>query len=560
MRLWVLALVLAVFACAKKKEEPLKPPIVPKTGTVPGAAAKFDLADVERRLARLVPVELKVDLSTLVPEERQALRHLKAAADAVDRIFWKQVWSRATEVRAEVQKIGGPVAALYDLYYGPWDRTDHHHPFYGAIPRPKGAGFYPEDLTKEELEAYVQAHPAEKTALLSAYTVVFRSGARLRAIPYREAYQADLTIAARELEAAAGLVRAPSLARFLRSRAKAFLTDDYFQSECDWMDVEQSRLDVTIGPYEVYEDDLLGLKTAFEAVVGVRDDAATAALELYRKHLGEIERALPIPDKYRSRRAAGSPLVVINKVFGGGDGNKAILALAFNLPNDEKVRAKKGSRKVMMKNISLAKFEKVLRPIAERLLEPSLRQDVDFETFFNQGLMHELAHGMGPGILKRPEGEVTVSSALKELYSGIEEAKADVVGLFSTQVMLERGLLPKERGRLVYPSYLASMLRSIRFGAQEAHGKANIAQLNFLEAEGGIRLSAETGLFGIDAQKMPGAVTKLAVELLTIEGEGDYARARAFLDRWGKAKPALLEALKKLEGIPVDIAPRYPAL
>jgi hypothetical protein len=563
MRSLALALILVALACKKKEPEKMAVPVPMKPAGPAGSGPKtprFELADVQRRLASFAVVDLRADVSTLSGRERKALVHLRRASDAIDRIFWKQVWRRSLEVRAEVARVGGPVRDLYEIHYGPWDRLDHFKPFFGDAARPRGAAFYPEDLDKDAFEAYVRANPADRAALESPYTVVERRGGKLVAVPYSEAYRADLAQAAQELRAAADLVDAPSLARFLRSRAAAFLSNDYFDSECDWMDVEESRLDVTIGPYEVYEDDLLGLKAAFEAVIGIRDAAATRALAMFREHLPALEQALPIPDQYRSRRAAGSPIVVINKIYAGGDGKKGVQALAFNLPNDEKVRARKGSKKVMLKNVSEAKFEKILRPIAARLLASAHQGDIDFETFFNQGLMHELAHGMGPGILKREGGEITVNQALKELYSGIEEAKADIVGLHSIHVLLDRGVLSRERARFVYPSYLASMLRSVRFGAEEAHGRANVLQLNFLEEQGGITYDAKSGRFGVDAAKMPDAVRKLAVELLTIEGEGDYGRAQALLEKYGKPKPSLLAALKKLADIPVDIAPRYPGL
>jgi hypothetical protein len=565
------ALVLSTSAC-KKKDAPAPVTAAPKppaahvaapasAGPAKQKGALVQAPDAVSRLSKFVPVEFSADLASLTPAEREALGHLRRASDAIDRIFWKQSGRTAMGMRADAQRAGGAVHGLYEIHYGPWDRLDHHKPFLGSTPRPAGAGFYPEDLSKEAIEAYVKANPSEKDALLGAYTVVERRGDKLVAIPYREAYKAELEEAAIALEVAAAKVQNASLAKFLRSRARAFRTDDYFESECDWMDIEGSRIDVTIGPYEVYEDELMGQKTAFEAIIGLRDDVATAALALYRKNLAMLEGALPMPEKYRSRRAEGSPIVVIHKIYAGGDGKKGVNALAFNLPNDEKVRAKKGSKKVMLKNVSQAKFEKILRPIAARILDAAHQNDIDFETFFNHGLMHELSHGMGPGILKGPDGkETTVSQRLKELYSAIEECKADVVGLYSTNLLFDKGILPGAKRRFVYPSYLASMIRSIRFGAAEAHGKANAIQLNFLEKEGAIRFDEMAGRYGVDAAKMAVATRKLAERLLTIEGEGDYEGAKKLIAEYGSLKPALEGALKKLEDIPVDIAPKYPAL
>jgi hypothetical protein len=564
VRILALAALVALVACKKpEKEKPVPAPTPPPAQ--PAAASKTvapraGAADLAARLAKFAVVDLRADLVGLTANERKALLHLKRAADAIDRVFRKQAFRGEAALRAEVEKAGGPAAALYAIHCGPWDRLDHFRPFFGDRQRPPGAGFYPEDLSKTELEAVLRRGGPQAKALQSPYTVVERRGSELVAVPYSEVYRGELGEAAGELEAAAALVPAPSLAKFLRSRARALRDNDYFASEVDWMDVAESRLDVTIGPYEVYEDDLMGLKAAFEAVIGVRDEASTRAHALFQQHHAALEKALPIPDKYRSRRAAGSPIVVIQQVYAGGDANKGVRAIAFNLPNDEAVRAQKGSKKVMIKNITEAKFEKILRPIASVLLDAAFVGDVDFETFFNHALMHELAHGMGPGILRRDGGEVTVNQALRELYSAVEEAKADIVGLYSVGVLQDRGLLPRERERFVYPTYLASMLRSIRFGAQEAHGRANVLQLNFLEAEGGITFDEMAGRFGVDRKRMPEAVKKLAVELLTIEGEGDYERAKAFLERWAKPKPSLLSALGRLGGVPVDVLPRYPNL
>jgi len=546
----VLAACCSLAAC-KKKETPAAKPTAPAA-----AAAK---ADVGKRLAKFAPVDFSVDLSKLTAAEREALSHLRRATDAIDRIFWVQVGEAALRLRTAARAAGEPVSSLFEIMYGPWDRLLHHEAFFGGEARPAGAGFYPKDLTKAELLAYFQANPGEKTALESPYTVVRREGKKLVAVPYREAYAAELKIASEALLAAAAKVPDVSLAKFLNGRAKALLSDDYFDSECDWMDVGESRIDVTFGPYEVYEDTLLGQKTAFEAIIGLRDEAATKALDMYKQNLGMLDAALPIDPKHRGRRAVGSPIIAINKIYAGGDARKGVSALAFNLPNDEKVRAKKGSKKVMLKNVSQAKFDKILRPIAARLLDATQAPNIDFETFFNQGLMHEMSHGMGPGILMKGGKETTVSKELRELYPAIEEAKADVVGLFSTKVLLDKGLLGKDRARFVYPSYVAGLMRSIRFGAAEAHGKANALQLTFLEQEGAVQFDEMAGRFRADEAKFPAAIEKLARALLVIEGEGDYAAAKAFLAKYGKVAPHVVKALAGLGELPVDIAPKYPA-
>lgn len=564
------ALAVSALHCKKKElpppsaptPAPVTAPAAAKPGATPPSPAKPARArapDAAERFKKFAPTVLTADLSSLSAGERAALVHLRRAADAIDRIFWKQSGEVALSLRAEAQAAGEPIAGLYRIHYGPWDGLDHHKPFFGDTPRPPGAGFYPADLTKEALAAHLAAHPADKAAFESPYTIVARQGKTLVAVPYSKAYAEELREAATALRAAADKVPNASLQKFLRSRAAAFESNDYFESDCDWMDVEGKGLDVTIGPYEVYADELAGQKASFEAIIGVRDEAGTAALQLFKQHLPMLDAALPVAPELRTRRAAGSPLVVIDKLYAGGDGNKGVPAIAFNLPNDEKVRAKKGSKKVMLKNVTAAKFERILRPIATRLLDAAHERDVNFDTFFRHALMHEVAHGMGPGVLKKDGREVTVNQALKELYSAIEEAKADIVGLFSARLLMDKGLLPASDAKFLYPSYLASMLRSIRFGAGEAHGRANLLQLGFLEKEGAITFDDMAGRFGIDAKKMPDAVRKLAAALLDIEGRGDYTGAQRFLAEHAVVRPHLEAALKKLADVPVDIAPTYPS-
>lgn len=569
------ALALAVSGCAKKanKEE--------ASSEMP---FKHMAADTLRtQLARFAPVEISYDESILTPAEKDALAKLAQVSALIDELFLRQVWNGNIAMRNELSKdsqIAGPNQALaQDLYRlfeinaGPWLRLEENKPFIGEMKKPDGAGFYPEDMTKPEFEQFVAAHADMKDALTGYFTRIERApDGGLKAVPYSEAYADLLAQASKLMNEAADLLTSEkakselgkgvdytSLARFLRSRAAAFASNDYFQSDMDWMDIKDNIIDVTLGPYEVYEDNLFNYKAAFESVVAIRNPADSQKLEQLKSFLPAMERNLPIPAQYKNpRRGTDSPVAVIDVVSAGGDIKAGVHAVAYNLPNDEKVREAKGSKKVMLKNISRAKYEKILVPIANVMLDPELMEHIDFDSFFNQSLMHELAHGLGPGTITLPDGtKTTVNLALKTLYSPLEECKADVMGLFNNQYLLKQGVITKEQLERQYVVFLPGLFRSVRFGLHEAHGKGNMIQYNWFKEHGAIVLNETADRYTVDFDKMGEAAMSLTRELCMLQAKGDYDAAQAFVDKWGTVPPEVERIVGKLSAIPSDIAPDY---
>ncbi len=527
------------------------------------------LAELRGRLSEFKQVEIAPD-QEVRPGDLEVLVPLLKAAMVMDRLFWKQASEVGLAIRERMRAAPPGQEVLRDLvevHYGPYDRLRGHEPFLEAPPKPLGATFYPPDMSREEFEAHLQAHPEEREAFESPFTVIRRGAdGRLRAIPYSEFYREDLAEAARWLREASSKTKDPVLARFLESRAKAFETNDYFESDMAWMDLgtssegESSDIEVTIGPYEVYEDRLFNLKAAFEAFVTVRDRVESEKLARVAHYLDQIEASLPVDDRHRNySRGAASPISVVQVVMTAGDTRAGVQTTAFNLPNDERVRAVKGSKKVLLKNVGQAKFRESLVPIAQEVLQPALLPLVDFDAYFNNVLMHEVSHGLGPGFIARPDGtKTTVNAALRDTYSAIEECKADTVGLFATLWLIEHGVFPSELLERTMATYLAGIFRSVRFGIEEAHGRANIVAYNFLRRAGAFTYEPASGRFGVDGGRFAPAVRDLARALLTIEAQGDYEGARRFLAEYGEMPDEVAQALERLKHVPVDIRPRYP--
>jgi peptidase M49-like protein len=526
--------------------------------TFPGAAA------LRRAEARYAPVDLQVDLSGLPASERAALARIVQAARIMDALFLRQVWSGNEALLLELVEDRSPLGrarlAAFLRNKGPWDRLDGDRPFVPGVPeKPAAAGFYPAEATKAEVERWLATlPPAEKERAAGFFTVVRRlPGGKLAAVPYAIEYQGELARAAELLREAAALTTDATLRAFLEARASAFLDDSYRASDEAWMRLD-SAVEPTVGPYEVYEDGWLNAKAAFEAFVGVRDEAETAKVARFAAELQGIEDALPIDAALRNPKlAALAPLRVVNEVFAAGDAAKGVQTAAYNLPNDEVVTRTMGSKRVMLKNVQEAKFEKVLLPIARIALAPADRANVAFDPFFTHILMHELVHGLGPHEVTGADGATsTVRAALADTYSAVEEAKADVGGLFALRKLLDEGKLDARMERTLYPTFLAGAFRSIRFGLNEAHGKGMALQLNWLLDAGALAVRRD-GTFAVDDAKMKDAVTSLTRELMTIEGRGDRAAARALLDRLGVIRPEVQRVLDRLGGVPVDIAPRF---
>ncbi len=516
-------------------------------------AAVPDLAELNRVIARFAPATVTADTSKLAPGDKLALAKLIEAAKIINTIFREQLWSGNIAVGEKLAADTSPVGKARYHYYvlnnGPWSDLDNHAAFIPDVPhvKPPGANFYPPDMTKSEFEAWVSKLPqAHKEQATGFFTVIRRGADRsLHYAPYSTAYSNYLNLASSLLNQAADSTSNESLKTFLRLRAEAFLTNDYYASDVAWMKLD-APIDITIGPYETYNDDLFGYKAAFEAYVTLRDEQETAKLKMFADHLQEIENNLPLEEKYRNPKlGALAPIRVVNEILATGDGAHGVRTAAFNLPNDERIVREMGSKRVMLKNVQEAKFEKILTPIAARVLAPEDQGNVKFDSFFTHILAHEMTHGIGP--------QNGVRQALKELHAAIEEAKADVTGLFMLQFLYDHQLLPAAEKPL-YTTFLASSFRTLRFGVHEAHGKGMALQFNYLTDKGAF-VARPDGTFTVDQAKIKGAVRDLVHDLLEIEATGDYARAKKMLDDLGILRPAMQRALDKLTDIPIDIEP-----
>jgi hypothetical protein len=524
------------------------------------------LTGLERMIARFAPAEMRVDTSALTAGDRRALVKLIEAARVIDDIFLTQLWSGNHELLARLEKDQSPLGKAQLHYFrinkSPWSDLDGRTAFLPGVPskRLPGADFYPADMAKEEFEAWAKALPDhERGQAEGFFTVIKRDPSkRLRATPYSQAYRKDLDRAAGLLRDAAAATENESLKRFLTLRAEAFLSNDYYASDLAWMDLD-APLDITIGPYETYNDEIFGYKAAFEAYVNLRDDKETAKLKFFADHMQEIENHLPLDPRFRNPKiGAAAPIRVVNEIFSAGDGNHGVQTAAYNLPNDDRVVQEKGSKRVMLKNVQEAKFEKSLLPISKRMLSPSAQRDLSFDLFFTHILAHEMTHGIGPHQIQIAGRSTTPRQELKELYSAIEEAKADVTGLFMVQYFFDHGMLPggAESERRLYNTFLASTFRTLRFGLGDAHGKGMAVQFNYLMDRGAFVANSD-GTYEVNFSKVKPAVEELDHELLTIEATGDYAGARKLLDDLGILRPELATALGKLEDIPTDIEPVF---
>ena len=518
--------------------------------------------DVAERLEQFVPTDLMVDLASISAADKKVLVELLRAAEIMDEIFLTQVFVDNPRIWAQLEgsthALSEPAREYFKVNFGPWDRLAEFEAFVGETPHPDGAGFYPVDMTREEFEQWIADHPEDSLSFTSLFTVIRRDGDGLTAVPYSKAYQEWLGPAAEKLRAAASLTDNDSLRAFLESRADAFSSDDYYESDKAWMDLDSS-VEVTIGPYEVYEDRLFSYKAAFEAFVTVDIPAESAALARYKQMLPWLERNLPIPDEHKNfDRGTESPIRVVDVLFVGGDSKSGIQTLAFNLPNDERVREEKGSKKVMLRNVLRAKYDRVLVPIAERVLVPEDFERLAFEAFFNESLHHELSHGLGPGLITKAGKKTEVRLELKEHYSTLEEAKADVMGIYNILALIDKGEMPAELRDSLEVTYVAGLFRSARFGVEEAHGQGVVSQFNYLLEKGALELD-DQGRFRSVSAKFPGAIRDLLNEMTMLQALGDYDGTAAFLEKYGQASPVLLEAFGRLGDVPVDIRPRYPS-
>lgn len=535
--------------CAK--EQPAAPPPASET------------AELDAMTARFAPVEIGADLSALPVNEREALAKLVQAGRVMDGLFLRQVWAGNEAVLFDLLADQSPVGKARLHYFlinkGPWSRLDHNKPFVPGVPeKPAEANYYPAGAMKADVEAwFASLKEPDRTAATGFFTTIRRKpDGTFTAVPYALEYQGELQRAATLLREAAALTSNDSLKRFLTTRADAFFSNDYYESDVAWMELD-APIEPTIGPYEVYEDEWFNHKAAFEAFITLRDDAETAKLERFGGELQGIEDNLPIDPSLRNPKLGGlAPIRVVNVILGAGEGNSGVQTAAFNLPNDERVVREKGAKRVMLKNVQEAKFNKVLVPISQVVLAPADRASVSFDAFFTHILMHELMHGLGPHAITVGGQATTVRQQLKETYSAIEEAKADVSGLFALQFLIDKGVIDRSMEQTMYTTFLASAFRSIRFGINEAHGRGIAIQLNYM-LDAGAFVAAADGTFSVDVTKVKNAVTALTRDIMTLQAEGSYEKATALIAKLAVVRPEIQAALDKLASVPVDIEPVY---
>ena len=522
-----------------------------------------DAAALQKMTARFAPVDIGADLSALPAGERRALARLVQAGRIMDALFLRQVWGGNEAVLLDLLADASPIgrARLHEFLInkGPWASLDHNAPFIPGVPaKPEGANFYPAGATKADVETWLATLPEAERQQATGFFTTIRRGldGRFRIVPYSVEYQGELARAAELLREAASLTAEPTLRRFLQARADAFLSNDYYASDVAWMELD-AAVEPTIGPYEVYEDEWFNYKAAFEAFITVRDAAESAKLAKFSAELQDIENHLPIPAEFRNPSlGALAPIRVVNVVLAAGDGNRGVQTAAFNLPNDERVIREKGSKRVMLRNMQDAKFRQVLGPISKVVLAPADQPRLSFDAFFTHILMHELMHGLGPHDITVGGRKTTVRQEMKEIYSALEEAKADISGLFALQYLVDRRVLDSSMERTMYTTFLASAFRSIRFGVNEAHGRGIAVQLNALLDAGAFTANAD-GTFAVDAAKIKPAVEALTREILMLQARGDYGAAKKMIDTLAVVRPEVRRALDRLAHVPVDIEPRF---
>ena len=506
---------------------------------------KTNYEDLTKQYAK---VQLTSDISHLSDNEKHMLKYLFEVGRIMDDIFWTQNFGGDKE--AFLNSIEDDNARLFaEINYGPWNHFDNLASFlpeYGEMPQ--GAGFYPADMTKEEFEAWDNP---DKT---SQYTLIKRDeNGKLQAVWFHEAYAEQVKTASDLLMKASELAGDEEFANYLRLRAKALLTDDYLESDMAWMDVRNNNVDFVVGPIENYVDALYGYKAAHEAFILIKDQEWSSQLAHYAALLPELQTQLPVAEEYKQEKpGADADLAVYDAVLYSGDCNMAGKTIAINLPNDERVQLQKGTRKLQLKNAMKAKFDNILVPISDVLMTPESRENIKFDAFFANVMFHEVAHGMG--IKNTLDGKGTVRHALKEQYSAIEEAKADILGLYLVTKLSEMGEYTNSTLEENYTTFMAGIFRSVRFGASSAHGKANMLTFNFLEKEGAFTRNEE-GLYAINFENMKAAVAKLGGEILKAQGDGNYEFVKEWIATDGVIKPTLQADLDKVNGmgIPKDI-------
>jgi len=518
--------------------------------------------DLKQRLARFQQVQMPLPSAGLTAREQKMISKLVDASRYLDDIYWRQVDPDGLELYESLEKSTDPKAVELRRYLwinaSRFDLLDGDRPFVGTDPAPPGRGFYPQGLTRDQIEQYVKDNPDKRAEIYSSTTVVRWHGSELEGLPYHIAYRSFLEPAASDLRAAADLSPDSAFANYLRLRADALLSDDYFKSDIAWLELKNPKIDLIFAPYETYEDTLLGVKATYGASVLVRNEEESRKMETFQKYVADIQDALPIAERDRpSKRGLQTPMEVMDAPFRAGDLGHGYQAVADNLPNDPRVHELKGSKKLFFKNFMDARVNYVILPLARFMMPADQASKASAEGYLLGTIMHEICHGLGPGFAHNATGEkISIREAIGPAYGGLEEAKADVVGMFSLKWLVDHGVLPKERLQEYYASYVAGMFRTVRFGAAEAHGQAEMMELNNYLEHGAVKHGA-SGKYSVDFEKMPGAIESLAKELLQMEATGDRAKAEAWFKKYDVIPPELQQSLNKAKSVPVDVDPVF---
>jgi hypothetical protein len=533
-----------------------------------GSAAKSGQAanlrvvpDIRERAAKFRRVEMPMPSNGLTPNERKMVEKLVEACRALEDIYWRQSDSDGLVL---YQSLAGTTnsrdLALRRYLWINGSRFDllkDNRPFVGNEPMPQGRDFYPPGLTREQVEKFVAVHPDKKAEIYSSTTVVRGQGDQLEGLHYRIAYRAFLEPAAKALREAAALSPDAAFANFLRLRADALLSDDYFASDLAWLDLKNPKFDIIFAPYETYLDGLLGVKGSYGAAVLIRNEEQSKKLEMFQKYVSQIQDALPLGAEDRpSLQGLETPMEVMDAPFRSGDLTHGYQAVADNLPNDPRVHEQKGSKKIFFKNFMDARVSYVILPVARRLLREDQAARVTGEGYLQATIMHEIAHALGPAFARTAAGKVSIREAIGPRFSGLEEAKADVVGMFGLKFLIDQGAFPKEKLEEFYASYVGGMFRTVRFGVAEAHGQAEMMEFNYL-SEAGAVVREPSGRYAIDYTKMPGAVADLAKQLLEMEATGDRERVEKWFQKYSTMPEELRASLAKTSDIPVDVDPVF---
>jgi hypothetical protein len=526
------------------------------------ATAPFVVPDLAERVAKFKLVRMPFHSKGLTAREIKMVDKLVDASGLADCIYWRQNDPEGLKLYLSLAHANSPQDQLLRRYLkingSRFDLVNEQKPFAGTDPMPLGRGFYPAGLSADEINAYVAAHPDQKSAIFNPLTVVRKKGDALEAVPYHVEYRQFLGPMAKDLNDAADLSDDPAFAKYLRLRAGALLSDDYYPSDLAWLDLENPKFDLILAPYETYDDTLLGIKATYGASVLIRNDAESQKLAIYQKYVPELQESLPLPAAdLPSKRGKQSPMEVVDSPYRAGDLLHGYQAVADNLPNDPRIHVEKGSKKIFWKNFMDARVNFIILPLAQRLMRPDQAALASAEGYLSDTLMHEISHGLGPAYARTAKGQIDVREAIGSSYSALEESKADVVGELCFAWLIDHGALPKERQNPTYASYVAGIFRTVRFGIAESHSYGEIMQFNYLVEQGAITRDAATGLYAIDFAKMPAAIASLAKELLEQEATGDKPRTDAWFKKYGNMPTELAAQLAKTSDIPIDIDPQF---